>query len=847
MRIMQSIKRGFAVGGAVAIVTAALTTGTGPLAATAVAGADTPAASCQMGNGIQHVIEITFDNVHFNRDNPNVLSDLEQMPALENFITGNGTLLSNNHTPLIAHTADDTITNYSGLYGDRQGLGITNTYETYTGSAIASSSAFAYWTAASADSFPNQPYSATVPATDPTSATPPAPWVPFTRAGCNVGEVATSNSTLENLSPDISNVFGPSSPEQAQLTADTSQYKDQETNDYVGLGVHCAQGSSFCANAQAVKYGQTTPSPAAVADQLPSEPGGYTGYQALYGHKYLQPVLAGAANSGGNRVIGSDSFPVTDAAGNLTDLGGHELDGQYSDASGPGFPGYGPITASQSLSYVADMQETGVPVTYAYISDVHEVKAGDAGPCSPASTYKGNPDVGYPDGPGDNCYYQTTAAYNQAFQTFFQRLADDGINKSNTLFVFAADEGDHFSGANVGRSSQPSCTGTPGTTSYICSYASGQIGEQEVAVHGLLSNQQSDSASFYNEPQGNAVYMSGNPSPTSSATRQLERDFGNASANDSYDGQVEKVVNYEADPTVEQLLHFTNADPNRTPTFTVFPKADFYLTAGLTDAAAGFSCSSGVNASNAATKCSSVYSKYAWNHGYYAPEIDNTWLGLVGPGVANKGIDGSGPAAGPSSAGTDNSAPILDTAIPNTGTWADHTDIRPTIMALTGLKDDYTEDGRVLTEDLTITPGQTADPEFQPLAVCYKQLNSSVGQFGTDVLEADTTALESGSTTDDSAYTNFSSQLSTLGSQRDALATTIKQELWNAEFNNTPLPSSAAGDLTQCNADLASAAALLSPGTGTPEAPWAILLPTLAALMGALVIIVRRRRSEAGA
>ena len=42
---------------------------------------------------------------------------------------------------------------------------------------------------------------------------------------------------------------------------------------------------------------------------------------------------------------------------------------------------------------------------------------------------------------------------------------------------------------------------------------------------------------------------------------------------------------------------------------------------------------------------------YAWNHGYYAPEINNTWLGLVGPGVAHKGVDGSSAADGPSSAG----------------------------------------------------------------------------------------------------------------------------------------------------------------------------------------------------
>ncbi len=60
--------------------------------------------------------------MHFFRDNPNVPSDLELMPNLLNFIEGNGTLLSNNHTPLIAHTADDILTTLTGLYGDRHGM-----------------------------------------------------------------------------------------------------------------------------------------------------------------------------------------------------------------------------------------------------------------------------------------------------------------------------------------------------------------------------------------------------------------------------------------------------------------------------------------------------------------------------------------------------------------------------------------------------------------------------------------------------------------------------------------------------------------------------------------------------
>jgi hypothetical protein len=66
---------------------------------------------------------LQFDNVHFTRDNPNVPSDLEQMPNLLNFLTGNGTLISHEHTPLIAHTADDIVTAESGaLLGAGHGM-----------------------------------------------------------------------------------------------------------------------------------------------------------------------------------------------------------------------------------------------------------------------------------------------------------------------------------------------------------------------------------------------------------------------------------------------------------------------------------------------------------------------------------------------------------------------------------------------------------------------------------------------------------------------------------------------------------------------------------------------------
>ncbi|HEX5449647.1 MAG TPA: hypothetical protein VFW85_06275 [Gaiellaceae bacterium] len=768
--------------------------------------AATATSGCQLGNGIKHVVDIVFDNVHFNRDNPSVLSDIEQMPALKDFITQNGTLLSNNHTPLIGHTANDLVTNFTGLYGDRQGMNVGNSYYAFTssGGVTPERSVFSFWTGGGADSFPQMDYSATVPPTSNGTTTPPAPWVPYTRAGCNVGAVSSVNLELENVNPDIANVFGASSPEQAQTAADSDSFKDQETNDYLGVAIHCAQGNAVCEDAKAVKYGQTTPTSSAVGDILPDEPGGYTGYQALFGHKYLQPVLAGAANSGGNRTFSNgDSFPVTDAAGNLTDLSGTELDGQY--AKTPGFPGFGPITAGQSLAYTADMLESGVPVVYSYISDVHAVSSADAGPCSPASTYKGKPDIGYADGPGDNCYYQTTASYNQAFSTFLKRLADDGFTPKNTLFVFGADEGDHFSGANEGRAQTPSCTGTPLTTSYICNYAVGQVGEVNAAVHGLLQYETNNTTPFASEPQGESVYVTGNqPEPV---VRQLERDFGSITVNDPFDGATEPATKWMVDSTGEEQLHFSNADPARVPTFSVFPIPDVYFSVGTSDSSP--KCLTGTTAATAPTNCVKITNQYAWNHGYYAPEINNTWIGLVGPGVKTLGIDGSDAANGPNSSGDANKGTTLDTQIDNKGTWADQADVRPTIMALTGLKDDYIGDGRVLTEDLSIKPGKTAQGQFQKLAVCYKQLNSSVGEYGTDVLLAETAALKSGSASDDSAYEAVLAKIKALGSKHDALATKIRTALFDAEFNNTTVK--AGGDLVnQCQGLIDQAKSLAS-------------------------------------
>ena len=73
------------------------------------------------------------------------------------------------------------------------------------------------------------------------------------------------------------------------------------------------------------------------------------------------------------------------------------------------------------------------------------------------------------------------------------------------------------------------------------------------------------------------------------------------------------------------------------------------------------------------------------------------------------------------------------------------------------------------------------------LGACYKQLNSSVGEFGADTLTASTNAIES-NTPGDAKFTRVNAELSGLDKVRDALAITIKDELYAAENWDAPVP-----------------------------------------------------------
>jgi hypothetical protein len=673
-----------------------------------------PAAHAQAENGcqlksakgnIQHVIYVQFDNTHFTRDNPNVPSDLEQMPNLLNFIENNGVLLTNHHTPLISHTATDILTSLTGVYGDRHGVPVSNSFRYFnpdgtlfhgpiTRPVANNGVSFAYWTDPIFDPTTMTPSDTTLNMLTASGKNTPAPWVPFTRAGCNFGGVATANMILENIATDITKVFGANSPEAQEVVSDPGQ----AFADFVGVGIHCAQGNALCAGANARP------------DVLPDEPGGYEGYNALYGNKYVAPQI-------------SPNGPIADLNGNvIQDPQGHV-----------GFPGFDGMSAAVSLSYVAAMQEHGVPVTYAYISDAH-----DKHPSGPAY------------GPGQAGYVAALQAYDSAFGKFFTRLANDGINQSNTLFVFTADEGDHFVG---GAPSPANCDGvhTP------CTYS--QIGEINANLAGLLATQQGITNTFtVHSDDAPTVYINGNPAQNDGAvTRPFERAVGKLKAVNPITGNTDTLTRFLADQVEMKLLHMITADPLRTPTFTMFADPNYFLFAG---------------APNCTSPCVTEQPGFAWNHGDVQTDITTTWLGLVGPGVDQAGIDRT--------------------------TWSDHTDIRPTILALLGLKDDYAHDGRALVEELTGWAQPSAvkkSSSFVPLAQIYKQIDACVGQLGLASLEVSTKALESGNSSDDSTYTNLESQLSSISIKRDALAAQMIALLENAAFNGQPINEQQANQL----------------------------------------------------
>jgi hypothetical protein len=687
------------------------------------------------------------------------------------------------------------------------GIAVSNSYDYYDPSTglPTYTSAFKYWTSPVSSPVDTNPNMVTTGGKNA-----PAPWVTYTRAGCDVGNVSVANTVLENaiagafkagpsdlyaasgigdtkINPystsgfkagdtividqganqeiatidhiagyyiyltapltkahaqggevwepaadpvahtgDLTTIFGADSPEwQEGFASQTAPYGSAAANlattDFVGIAVHCAQGgASICSNNDYAR-----------PDLLPQEPNGYNGYRALFGAKYVDPSIANDS-PGVNDVFGTTR--ITDSFGQ------------------PGFPGFDSMSAATTLGYVAQMQEAGIPVTYAYISDVHDSHTG-------GGAY----------GPGEAGYVAALKSYDDAFAAFFQRLAAHGMNKSNTLFVVTADENDHFSGQqaqNCDGVNTPCLYNTVATKPYhgqddltdggqsVSTWTGPSVwppagtngplvGEVGYNLSWLLGTKidntgydiSFDSApSFYIDGQPQAVDSSGNL-----VLNPVLRDFEHAAANlkafDPYldPTQLTPVARYLVDAPTLKALHMINADQQRTMSFTMFSQPDYYFQTYSPCSGKSQGC---------------LNDSYAWIHGDYANDIGQTWLGMVGPGVKDHGIDSS--------------------------TWTDHTDIVPTVNALLGLTPDYQPDGRIVTQILKRSVAEDGQSDLlTELGDLYKQLNAPYGDFAHSLILASTNGIKS----NDATYVSTERQIQQLASQRDALVQRMKDVL----------------------------------------------------------------------
>ncbi len=209
------------------------------------------------------------------RDRAAVPSDLEQMPHLLNFIRGNGTMMANDHTILISHTAGGILSTLTGVYPDRHGQTVTNSYvrTSPTGTLRVPELVRATGPIRPSPAARSPTWSA------PTARTSRRPGRRTRAPAATSAPSARANIVLENTSTgsngDVFKVFGPGSPQfveaqaSAAAAASGSAARNKAQTDFVGFAVHCAQGSARCAAGQ--------------DDLLPGEPGGYTGFKGLFG------------------------------------------------------------------------------------------------------------------------------------------------------------------------------------------------------------------------------------------------------------------------------------------------------------------------------------------------------------------------------------------------------------------------------------------------------------------------------------------------------------------------------------------------------------------------------------
>jgi hypothetical protein len=576
----------------------------------------------------------------------------------------------------------------------------------------------------------------------------PAPWVPFTRAGCDVGAFSVNTQVLENTGLDAAAVFGgtPSAPNFPPQATDEALFfnlpgRDKNRHfindqgravpdaDFLGIAVHCAPGSPLCS-------AQNGGAP----DVLPDEPGGYAGFNALFGNVLVAPAI----NPGHTLQVTINTEDVNDTVTPVTitrpfvnDLFGNPI---TDDFGTPGFPtGFDPAP-EQSLGYVEQLWMAGVPVVYLYIEDAHDRHLKDPNA----------DDLAF--GPGEAGYVRQLQDYEKAFHQFFADLDDPksalhkaGVTRQNTLFIVTTDENDHFAGS---RQPQAPCDGvnTP------CTYA--HVGEIDADLDRVLASAPTNNTTpfFLHFDDAPNFYIHGNPGRTDPVARQLARDLAKLTTPSLITGKTDRLMERLADPVEEDFLHMVTKDPGRTPNLTMFGNDDYFFQA--------FGDTTPCNQSDPFGGCFNENNGFAWNHGNFQTEITHNWAAVAGPGVKH----------------------VED----GLQTFTDHTDLRPTLLSLVGLEDDYDHDGRAIFELMThdALPKEIREhlETAERMASLLKAINAPVGPLGLKTLKMSTTALASNGP-NDATYNKIEDELLDLTKRRNAIASQMLSMLEDSTFD----------------------------------------------------------------
>ena len=409
----------------------------------------------------------------------------------------------------------------------------------------------------------------------------------------------------------------PARPENQQLSGGPGQLQGRRSRRHAGIAVHCAQGSAFCADAKGVKYGQASAAPnRGLPTCCPTSLAGTRGSRRCSG------TATSPRNSAPAPDLSRGGYPVTNAAGNLVDLNGNQINGAFLDLH-PASPGSAALTPPSRWPTCPTCWSPASRWLNGLLSDIHgnedipRLSALQGPPASARSAAAA---------PATSPRRSTTT---QAFGAFFQRLAAEGIAPQTPLFLLSSDEGDRQAGANVGRAIQP----TPATcdgASVPCTYPAGSFGELAGNITGLLATEKNDTTPFTLESDTAPEFYvdrQDRPRPTPPGAQARA---GRRRPDRGQPVHRHHPEHHQLPGRPHRRGHPAHSQRGPGPHADVL---DVRRQARLLP----------VHRLGHVGRCSPApcvtprTPGFAWDHGDYAAEIDTNYLGIAGPGVRNLG------------------------------------------------------------------------------------------------------------------------------------------------------------------------------------------------------------------